>query len=276
MEPRARPPAPPAAGSAPAAWTPAASWADALASAPSTSPDSAARAVDGEGRPLHLSARDATAAKVQSYRVRSSKKGGIPVAIEKRKCGKKVVLIAGVEGDVAALLSDLKRALGAGGVVTYPDPTRRDRGTAEIQGDRHLERVKEFLVLSGCVVGLSKKAKERALRAAAATKAKLQRKSKGVVRGGGAKPTRVKGKGCGGAGSRKAVRPIDPTVLLSNRAIKEMKPPALRAELAARGVSTVGNSKALAQRLKDAVAARDAAPPMEVEAKGASVEGDEA
>ena len=182
-----RPPAPPPAVLPAGSWTPAASWADALAPASSAPRECAARALDGAGRPLHLSARDASAAKTQSYRVRASKKGGIPVAIEKRKCGKKVVLIAGVEGDVAALLSDLKRALGAGGVVTYPDPSRRDRGTAEIQGERHLERVQEFLALSGCVVGLSKKAKEKALQAALATKAKLQRKSKGVIRGGGAK-----------------------------------------------------------------------------------------
>ena len=258
-----RPPAPPPAVLPAGSWTPAASWADALAPASSAPRECAARALDGAGRPLHLSARDASAAKTQSYRVRASKKGGIPVAIEKRKCGKKVVLIAGVEGDVAALLSDLKRALGAGGVATYPDPSRRDRGTAEIQGERHLERVQEFLALSGCVVGLSKKAKEKALQAALATKAKLQRKSKGVIRGGGAKQARAKGKGGGGAGSRKAARPIDPSALLSNRAIKEMKPPALRAELAARGVSTVGNAKVLVQRLKDAVAARALAPPKE-------------
>jgi len=245
------------------AWTPALSWADKLAphKSPSAS-DSGDTAASGppplastiaDAPPRHsLTAAEGSAARTQSYRVRASKKGGFPVTIEKRKCGKKVVLVSAVEGDVSALLSDLKRYLGAGGVVRYPNAARRDRGTAEIQGERHAERIREFLANSGCVVGLAKKAKEKALKAANASKAKLRRKGKGTTSlssgGGGGK----KGKGSGGA-ARKKVH-IDPSLHLGNRAIKLMKPPQLRAELEARGASTQGNSKVLVGRLKEVVA----------------------
>ena len=52
-----------------------------------------------------------------AYMVLGSKKGGFPVSIESRAKGKKVTVIHNVSGDVSLLLSDLKSAVGSGGVV---------------------------------------------------------------------------------------------------------------------------------------------------------------
>ncbi len=46
-----------------------------------------------------------------------SKKGGFPVSVESRSRGKTVTVIHNVNGDVEALLAELKKSLGGGGVV---------------------------------------------------------------------------------------------------------------------------------------------------------------
>lgn len=97
----------------------------------------------------------------QPYVVLGSKKGGFPVTTESRAKGKKVTVIHNVTGDVGLLLSDLKAAVGAGGLV-------RD-GDVEVQGE-HMSRVEAFLTKKGCVKGVS-----RANQAAAAPKPKPQK-----------------------------------------------------------------------------------------------------
>ena len=87
-----------------------------------------------------------------AYSVGATKKGGVPVRVESRK-SKKVVVIDNAEGDLKALLKDLQGALGTGGVL-------RD-GTVEVQGEQHLERVTQFLLESGCIVGASKQVQRR-------------------------------------------------------------------------------------------------------------------
>jgi translation initiation factor 1 (eIF-1/SUI1) len=61
------------------------------------------------------------------YSVGKTRKGGLPVFVEKRAKGKTVTVVRNVTGDAEALLTLLKKRCGAGGVV-------RD-GEVEIQGD---------------------------------------------------------------------------------------------------------------------------------------------
>ncbi|MFP4500820.1 MAG: translation initiation factor [Candidatus Hydrogenedentota bacterium] len=61
------------------------------------------------------------------YKVRKTRKGALPVRVEKRSRGKLVTIVEGVEGDASALLACLKKSCGAGGVL-------RDNHV-EIQGD---------------------------------------------------------------------------------------------------------------------------------------------
>jgi len=80
------------------------------------------------------------------YTVTASKKGGFPVTVQSRARGKTVTVIHNVSGDVEALLGDLKRAVGGGGVV-------RD-GNVEVQGDHSL-KVQALLLKFDCVKGVS-------------------------------------------------------------------------------------------------------------------------
>ena len=73
------------------------------------------------------------------------------MGVEKRK-NHKVTVIRNVEGDAAALIAELKNALGAGGVARG--------GEVEIQGD-HEARVVRFLSDSGRVNGVSNSHKPR-------------------------------------------------------------------------------------------------------------------
>ncbi len=75
-------------------------------------------------------------APAQPYRIAKTRKGGLPVTVEKRARGKVVTVVRNISGDGASLLKDLKRRCGAGGVV------RED--SIEIQGD-HREKVKAYL-----------------------------------------------------------------------------------------------------------------------------------
>ena len=69
--------------------------------------------------------------------VKRTKKGKLPISYENRAKGKKVTVISGVSGDPAILLQELKKKIGAGGVV------RED--TVEIQGD-HQVLIENFLL----------------------------------------------------------------------------------------------------------------------------------
>ena len=75
-------------------------------------------------------------APARPYRIAKTRKGGLPVTVEKRARGKVVTVVRNISGDGASLLKDLKRRCGAGGVV------RED--SIEIQGD-HREKVEAYL-----------------------------------------------------------------------------------------------------------------------------------
>lgn len=69
--------------------------------------------------------------------VQRTKKGKLPISYENRAKGKKVTVIVNVSGDPNILLQELKKKIGAGGVV---------RGeTVELQGD-HQVQVEKFLL----------------------------------------------------------------------------------------------------------------------------------
>ena len=70
------------------------------------------------------------------YHVAKTRKGGLPVFVEKRAKGKTVTVVRNVTGDAENLLKTLKKRCGAGGVI-------RD-GDVEIQGD-HRAAVEVFL-----------------------------------------------------------------------------------------------------------------------------------
>ncbi|NUM56332.1 MAG: translation initiation factor [Candidatus Hydrogenedentes bacterium] len=70
------------------------------------------------------------------FHIQRTRKGGMPLSLEKRPGGKVATLIGNVQGDADALLTLLKKKCGAGGVV-------RD-GAVEIQGD-HRSRIEVIL-----------------------------------------------------------------------------------------------------------------------------------
>ena len=197
-----------------------------------------------------------------AYSVGATKKGGVPVRVESRKSGKKVVLIENAEGDVKALLKDLQAALGTGGVLRG--------GCVEVQGEHHLARVTKFLLESGCIVGACKQVKVAGGVAVAAAQERRVDPSDGnayplssfieVYGGsrddpppqwraavprpqrGGAVAAAAVGAAAGGA-SAKPILPIN------RQTAKTMKPPELKAALVARGASVQGNKKDLLERL---------------------------
>ena len=76
------------------------------------------------------------------FAVKRTKKGKIPISYENRAKGKKVTVVSNVTGDPGILLHELKKKIGAGGVV---------RGeTVEIQGD-HQVLVENFLTGHPCL-----------------------------------------------------------------------------------------------------------------------------
>ena len=76
------------------------------------------------------------------FSVKRTKKGKLPISYENRAKGKKVTVISNVTGDSGILLQELKKKIGAGGVV---------RGDAvEIQGD-HQVVVEKFLTGHPCL-----------------------------------------------------------------------------------------------------------------------------
>ena len=70
------------------------------------------------------------------FHIRRTRKGGMPLSLEKRQGGKVATLIGNVQGDADALLAMLKKRCGAGGVVR--------EGAVEIQGD-HRNRIEAML-----------------------------------------------------------------------------------------------------------------------------------
>ena len=71
------------------------------------------------------------------FTVKRTKKGKLPISYENRAKGKKVTVIGNVTGDPTILLQELKKKIGAGGVV---------RGeSVELQGD-HQAVVENFLL----------------------------------------------------------------------------------------------------------------------------------
>lgn len=164
------------------------------------------------------------------YSVRATKKGNVPCVVESRK-HHKVVVLSNIEGDVDALLSVLRKKMGTGGV--------RKGNAIEISGggDKQLETIKRFCVESGCVVGASKQTKGAV--SEAALKGKTN-KNKKANENETAKP--------------KAATNIDPTIILTPKEIKTMKPTRMKEHLAARQLSTQGNKKELIARLISAAA----------------------
>lgn len=73
---------------------------------------------------------------VQSLTITATKKGSLPIGIEKRAKGKKVTVLKNLRGDKEQLLKALKDAIGAGGSVQGDQ--------IELQGE-HPERVEAFL-----------------------------------------------------------------------------------------------------------------------------------
>ena len=84
-----------------------------------------------------------------TFHVHGTKKGSIPVSVERRALGKKVTVIENVSGDADALLRMLKSRLGTGG-------TRRgSTSTVEIAGDR-VDAVSHLLAsVDGCLKGVA-------------------------------------------------------------------------------------------------------------------------
>jgi len=70
------------------------------------------------------------------FHVGRTRKGGLPLSLERRPGGKVATLIGNVHGNAEALLSLLKKRCGAGGVVR--------EGAVEIQGD-HRSRIEVIL-----------------------------------------------------------------------------------------------------------------------------------
>lgn len=74
--------------------------------------------------------------KAAPFSVQRTRKGGMPLSLERRPGGKVATIIGNVRGDAHELLSLLKKKCGAGGVV------RED--AVEIQGD-HRSRIETLL-----------------------------------------------------------------------------------------------------------------------------------
>mmetsp|Transcript_28927 Transcript_28927/g.33080 ORF Transcript_28927/g.33080 Transcript_28927/m.33080 type:complete len:131 (-) Transcript_28927:285-677(-) len=117
-----------------------------------------------------------------------------------------------------------KKKLGTGGVL------RKGGSIIEVQGEHHLEKIKNFCLNSNCVVGATKQNK------AAAASVSHKRKSIDTNSEKNA-ATATKAVTSGN------VRP------LTSKEIKTMKPTEMKEHLAARDLSTQGNKKELIARL---------------------------
>lgn len=70
------------------------------------------------------------------FYIQRTRKGGMPLSLERRPGGKVATIIGNVQGDAEALLALLKKRCGAGGVVR--------EAAVEIQGD-HRSRIEVIL-----------------------------------------------------------------------------------------------------------------------------------
>lgn len=86
--------------------------------------------------------QEKTASRTVGFFVKRTKKGKLPISYENRAKGKKVTVISNVTGDPAILLQELKKKIGAGGVV------RDDK--VELQGDHQIV-VEKFLTGHPCL-----------------------------------------------------------------------------------------------------------------------------
>ena len=165
------------------------------------------------------------------YHVTGSKKGGFPVTVEKRSCGKKVTVIRNVTGDSSALLSGMKKKLGCGGVIN------KDNGNIEIQGERQAA-VETYLTEMNCLKSVS-----MAKQVAAAPVKKEGNKV--------AELTNIDKKMM----SQKTSSAIAPAELssITEQAAKKMKPSEIKVHLKAAGLSTQGNKKELLARLLEQI-----------------------
>ena len=104
----------PAAASAPAwgASTPAA-----VTAGPAVAVATASAAGGAAGATRAPAPKPSNAVPRLPFEVRGTKKGGLPVAVEKRSKGKVVTVLSNLSGDLKELCSLLKRALGSGGAI---------------------------------------------------------------------------------------------------------------------------------------------------------------
>ena len=161
-----------------------------------------------------------------SYRVTGSKKGGFPVAVEKRG-HKRVTVIRNVTGDRALLLAALKKRLGCGGIVN-------EHGDVEVQGERR-PAVERLLAELGCLQSVSKATQSAATPARPA-------KAKAV------EPSRIDKKMALARAPAKDVSGVE-LLAITEKAAKQMKPKELKAHLKAAGLPIQGNKNELLARL---------------------------
>lgn len=154
-----------------------------------------------------------------------SKKGGFPVAVEKRG-HKRVTVIRNVEGDRDQLLSLLKKRLGCGGIVNA-------QGSIEVQGERR-PGVERLLAELNCLRSVSRENTQAAAAPARVAKA--------------AEPTRIDKKMALARAPVKDVSGVEPSQITEKEA-KQMKPKELKAHLKAAGLSIQGNKHELLSRL---------------------------
>lgn len=101
------------------------------------SPFAALASLAGDPVPAEKTSKsEAPTASGKPYRIARTRKGGWPIRVERRPGGKVATVISNVSGDADALLRELKRTCGAGGVAR--------EGTVELQGD-HAARLEAIL-----------------------------------------------------------------------------------------------------------------------------------
>eukprot|EP00939_MAST-03C_sp_MAST-3C-sp1_P000092 g92.t1 len=212
-----------------------------------------------------IARRDAKAQtdRAPKYVVRGSKKGALPLVLEKRRHGKVVSVIRNVEGDAKSLLVELKHYLGTGGTVvpmreTSVKPrdhsrmlksrsTKHRRSTeesprymqVEIQGN-HMKRIGAYLSKKGGLSGVNRHAKAAAEALASKKKSDKAKKSdKKVIVAG----RRVDASNAASKKLPDLSKPLD------TKAVKKMNPTTLKLVLKARGLSTQGTKKELIKRV---------------------------
>ena len=186
------------------------------------------------------------------YKVHGSKKGGLPVSVEKRKHRKIVTVIRNVEGDAKRLLKDLKNELGTGGsVCAQPGGGAEDKKSksslkddtllilrqVEIQGD-HLKAITAFLSKKGGLRGVN-------------TSSKMARRALGSKDKDGKSSKKDQDRAGKMLDSKKKVPKGMPDLSkpLDKKTIKGMKPAILKLVLKARGLSIQGSKKDLINRV---------------------------